>query len=234
MLSRWYALSPLILQWFLWPIVRPLFRYYGRYEVRGIENLRNVPRGALFASNHTSELDAIFIPAALPFFHRLRPFFYTSRERAFYKESRWRQHFYGGFLFNALGAYSIEPGKHDYEKSLSTHIRLAREGMSVIIFPEGRVGHNEVMGEGKGGVAYLSHCTGKPIIPVGIVGTYDITSRDFFSKKRRFVVNIGTPLSEKDIFPGGAPVVNETRDDYKAGAKIVMEKIAALYQQART
>lgn len=228
---RWYALSPLILQWFLWPIVRPLFRHYGNYEVRGIENLKNLPRGTIFASNHTSELDAIFIPAALPFFHRLRPFFYTSRERSFYKFAKWRQYFYGGLLFNALGAYAVQPGKHDYEKSLATHLQLAKDGMSIIVFPEGRVGHNGVMGEAKGGIAYLSYHTQKPILPISIHGSYDISAHDFFSKKRQFIVHIGNPLYEKELFPLGTPSVSDEHDDYKSAAKIVMARINELYSR---
>jgi 1-acyl-sn-glycerol-3-phosphate acyltransferase len=233
MLKKWYALSPLILQWFLWPLVRPLFWYYGNYTVHGLSNLKGLKRGAIFASNHTSELDAIFIPAALPFFHRLRPFFYTSRERAFYQNTGWRQPFYGGALFNALGAYAVEPGKHDYEKSLATHIRLAKDGMSIIVFPEGHVCHDGAFCEGKGGVAYLAHRAGVPVIPLSIKGSYGITMKDFFSKKREFTISIGKPLSVAELFPQGEPVVSEERNDFKAGAKIVMDRITELYHATK-
>src|SRR3990167_11455141 len=90
---------PLILQTAIWPIMRPLFWFFLHLKIIGCENLRSLPKGVIFASNHTSELDAILIPASLPFLSRFMPMFYVSRPREFYKNSGWRQLFYGGLFF---------------------------------------------------------------------------------------------------------------------------------------
>lgn len=226
-----YALSPLILQWLIWPVVRPLFWFFGRFQVHGLDNLKNLPSGAIFASNHTGELDAILIPAALPFFSKFRPFFYTSREQSFYKTSGWRQLFYGGFLFKLLGAYPLLPGKQNYELSLATHIRLAKLNRSVIIFPEGKAGHGEIMGEGKGGVAYIAHAANKPIIPIAIYGTYDLQKKEFYGKKKQLIIVFGKPLYGKELFAGKTPVISDDQNDFKNASQIVMNKIKGMYDK---
>lgn len=227
-----YVLSPLILQWLIWPVVRPLFWFFGRFEVRGLENIANLPKGAIFASNHTGELDAVLIPAALPFFSRFRPFFYTSRERAFYDNVGWRQFFYGGFLFKLLGAYPIQPGKHDYALSLATHIRIARNKQSVIIFPEGRVGKENAFLEARGGVAYLSHATKLPVIPILISGTYGMSLNTFLRRRHRITVTFGKPLYVSALFPHGVSNTVETENVYKKAATLVMDSIRDLFSPA--
>ncbi len=224
-----YVLSPLILQWLIWPVVRPAFWFFGRFQVRGLENLKNLPPGVIFASNHTGELDAILIPAALPFFSRFRPFFYTSREQSFYKTSGWRQAFYGGSLFKLLGAYPILPGKHNYELSLATHIRIAKLKQSIIIFPEGKAGHKEIMNEGKGGVAYIAHATNKPIVPIAIYGTYDLRKKEFYGRKKQLVLSFGAPIYSQELFSGKTPVLSEEQNDFKKASQSVMDKIKGMY-----
>lgn len=226
-----YVLSPLILQWLIWPVVRPIFWFFGKFQVRGLENLKNLQRGVIFASNHTGELDAILIPAALPFFSKFRPFFYTSREQSFYKTSGWRQVFYGGFLFKLLGAYPLLPGKQNYELSLATHIRLAKLKQSIIIFPEGKAGHGELMSEGKGGVSYIAYSTNKPIVPIAIYGTYDLRKKEFYGKKKQLIVSFGKPMYPTELFSGKTPVIDEKQNDFKNASQLVMNKIKSMYEE---
>lgn len=220
--------SPLVLQWILWPITRPLFRFFGNLTIQGTEHVESAPSGAIFASNHTSELDALIIPTALPFFSRFRPFFYTSRERAFYSGTGWRKWFYGGMLFKLLGAYPLLPGAHDYARSLKTHIMLSKKKQSIIIFPEGHVGHNHTLQEGRGGVSFIAHAAQVPIIPVAISGTYDLTAKEFFTRKRTFQISFGKPLYPHNLFQHKNPTIEKDRNDFKAAAQIVIEHIQKL------
>src|ERR1051325_4538125 len=118
---RWYFLRPLLLQKLIWVPTRGILGFFGRFEVYGLENLHKVGSNAIFACNHTSELDPILLPAAIPFWSHFSPIFYTSRGRKFYVNSGWRQHFYGGILFKMWGAFPIFSGLRDYEKSLCHH-----------------------------------------------------------------------------------------------------------------
>lgn len=225
---------PLLTQALLWPPMRTLFKLFGRFETRGLENLDALPLGgAIFASNHTSELDVILIPAAMPFRHPRRPLFYTSRERAFYSGAGWRQHFYGGWLFRALGGYPVVAGLHDYEKSLKRHVALVRSGATDVVFPEGKVCDALGHCEGRGGVGYLSHATGAPIVPVAVSGAYNISIVDFFTRKRHFIVSFGKPIYPAELFPSANPVASDQRDDFKKAAAVIMRKISELYVATR-
>ena len=227
-MNNFFLTSPLILQTLIWPGTRFLLWFFGRLEVRGLENLKMLDgRGTIFAANHTSELDPILIPASLPFLSRFMPMFYTSREPLFYTASGWRNFFYGGFLFEVWGSHPVFPGLRNYDLSLKNHLALLSAGKSVCIFPEGRRTRDGVLQKGKGGVAYLAHATDAPIVPVAITGVFKITPWQFFTGRRKIGVVFGAPLRRTDLFPistGNPPSVTEC----EAAAQIVMSKIAEI------
>ncbi len=180
-------------------------------------------QGVIFAANHSSELDPILVPAALPFLSPLLPIFYVSRPRVFYKTSGWRQFLYGGLLFKLWGAHSVRPavGGADYAQSLAAHIQILKIGGSVLIFPEGRKTRDgNIQREAHGGVAYLARTTGMPVVPVRIFGDFNMTLGDFFLRRRRIVVVFGTPIS----------LAENALADYKQDAQAILAKIAAIHR----
>lgn len=222
-MKHWYFLSPLILQKLIWVPTRLLLLIFGHLEIRGLENLKGLGTNVIFACNHSSEMDVFLLPAGLPFFSRFSPIFYTSREQSFYERAGWRQKFYGGAFFNIWGAYAVKVGLHDYAKSLTTHVGIVNEGGNVCIFPEGRTTPDGNIQEGKGGVAYLSYATGRPIVPVRISGTFHLTPGAFFLGRRTLSVSFGQPvygIARTEIEPSAA--------EFKAQANIVMDKIRSL------
>jgi len=230
MLLPFYWLYPFILQNLIWVPTRLIFSFFLRLEIKGAENFTNLPAGIIFANNHSSELDPFFVPACLPFLSRLSPVFYTSREKAFYQNSGWRQFFYGGLFFKLWGAYSVLVGLHNFEKSLAVHIRILENGGSVNIFPEGKKTRDGNLGEAKGGVAYLAVMTGKPIIPVFVSGVLKITCWDFLLRRRKVTVSFGKPIlageiqriTRKGIYADGV---------FEKAAALVMQKISALKEE---
>src|SRR3990167_3984448 len=227
-----FFLSPLILQKAIWHATRAILFFFCRFEVCGLENLEDIINqrsylnhkgGVVFAANHSSEMDAIVVPAALPFFSPFLPIFYVSRPREFYKTSGWRQIFYGGFIFRLLGSHPAIAGFKDYEKSLATHINILEKGGSVLIFPEGRKTRDGNIGsEAHGGVAYLGHHTGCPVVPVRIFGDFNMTLSDFFLCRRRIVVVFGAPI-----------FLNENgQADYKKDAQDILAAITVIHIHA--
>lgn len=215
--------SPLILQTAIWPIVRPLFCFFLHLKISGIENLPKAG-SVIFAVNHSSELDAVLVPASLPFLSPLMPMFYTSREQAFYKQSGWRQVFYGGFLFKLWGSHALHSGKKDYDVSLQTHIEIVEKGRSVCIFPDGkRLSESEIGSIAHGGIGYLAWRTGALILPVRISGVYSVTLLDFFLRRQYVSVIFGSPFPF--VQPFGANTVVPTPEGCKKVAQQVMEKI---------
>ena len=236
-MNRFFLLSPLVLQKAIWHATRAILLFFFRFEVRGLENLKSQmhqmsklqtsgarkEKGVIFAANHSSELDPILVPAALPFFSTLLPIFYVSRPRAFYKTSGWRQFFYGGLLFKLWGAHSVctAVGGADYAQSLATHIQILKMGGSILIFPEGRKTRDgNIQHEAHGGVAYFAHATGIPVVPVRIFGDFNMSLADFFLRRRRISVVFGAPISLAE---------NALADD-KQDAQMILAKIAAIHR----
>lgn len=212
-----YTVCPLILQKAIWIPTRILLEFLGHLKISGLENLDGIKTNVIFACNHSSEMDPFFIPASLGFFSRFSPMFYTSREKAFYAHCGWRQILYGGLFFKMWGSYQVFPGQGDYAKSLVNHIRIINDGGNVCIYPEGGTTKDGKLRPAKGGVAYLSEQTGRPIVPVSISGVFRIGLRDFLLRRRHFIVHFGKPLYIKDLLSGG--------NDYKAVAQKVMDMV---------
>lgn len=211
-----YAVSPFLLQTLIWIPTRLALKLFYKLEVRGLENTKHLKKGAIFVSNHTSELDPVLIPASLPFLSSLMPMFYTSREKSFYKDDRfgWKQHIYGGNFFKMWGAHEVMVGQNNYELALKNHIRIVEDGHSVCIFPEGRKNITGKDIEAKGGIAYLAYKTNAPIIPVTISGAIE---------KKKITVEFGKPLYSRDIFDDLRNIkIDKEVDDYKKAATFVM------------
>ncbi|MEI8061769.1 MAG: lysophospholipid acyltransferase family protein [bacterium] len=187
-------LIPWILQTLMWIPVRATLLLFVNFKIEGLNNFRNISSPVIFSSNHTSEMDPIILTAALPFFSRFFPLFYTSREKSFYINSGLRQIFYGSTFFKIWGAYPVEVGKQDYSKSLKAHKEFIDKGLSICIFPEGGITKDGKLKEFKGGVAYLSESTCSPLIPVFISGAFRISFKEFFSRKRKITVTFGEPI----------------------------------------
>jgi 1-acyl-sn-glycerol-3-phosphate acyltransferase len=144
------------------PLVDFLYSRWFRVEVEGAAN---VPAGgALLVANHAGAL-----PLDGPMLHEA-----LRRERPELPEARWLaedQVFYApllGTLFNRLGAVRASP---------DSATRLLAEGRPVLIFPEGIQGIGKPFRDryrlqrfGRGGFVKLALRTGKPILPVAIMG----------------------------------------------------------------
>jgi 1-acyl-sn-glycerol-3-phosphate acyltransferase len=213
-----HYITPRILQTLIWIPTRLVFILFSRIKIYGKENLKGLKGGAIFASNHASEMDPIMIPATLTPFSPLFPMFYVSRGSDFYTTSGWRQKIYGGLFFALWGAYPAHPGRHNYEEALKNHIEILLKKKSIHIFPEGRKSKSgEISNKIHGGAAFLSWKTGVPIIPVSIKGTFQTTLARFFTGKKKYIVSFGKPLYPKDLFKNLDK--EPTKEEYKEAIK---------------
>lgn len=152
-----------------------------------IVGIENVPTEgpAIIAANHTSVLDSFIVPTVLP-----RNISYVGK--AEYLDDWKTKH-----IFPALGMIPIDRSGGDAATAaLDTAAALLDSGGLFGIYPEGtrsRTGH---LYKGRTGVARLSHRTGAPVIPVGLVGMRDIQPPDaplpkFFTSA---TISFGQPL----------------------------------------
>ena len=144
------------------PLVDFLYSRWFRVEVEGAGRVPS--GGALLVANHAGAL-----PLDGPMLHEA-----LRRERPDLPDSRWLaedQVFYApllGTLFNRLGAVRASP---------DSATRLLGEGRPVLIFPEGIQGIGKPFRDryrlqrfGRGGFVKLALRTGRPILPVAIMG----------------------------------------------------------------
>lgn len=219
-----YAILPWILQMgLLFFLVKPLYRFFLKVRIIGLDSLANCKSNFIFASNHSSELDPTIIPYCMPMFSHSLPMFYVSKNKDFYDRSGWRSIFYGGLIFKMLGAFPVVSGLKNYSLSMNDHAQIIKDGYSLHIFPEGLRTIDGKLGQGRGGVSYLSMDTNTPIIPVGIVGLFDLDLKKFFSKNSEVIVSFGRPM----IFEK----VSDYRDNFmihKVNSKKIMDEIMLL------
>ncbi|MFM2357400.1 MAG: 1-acyl-sn-glycerol-3-phosphate acyltransferase, 1-acyl-sn-glycerol-3-phosphate acyltransferase [Candidatus Parcubacteria bacterium] len=225
-----YRIFPIILQALIWIPCRLFFKFFVRIHIEGTENLRLVSGGPLlFASNHVSELDAVFIRSCLPFFWKGSGMFYVSRPPEFYKKGfGWRKYFYGGVIFKIWGAYPAYPGTHIYHESLRDIEEILKDGNSVTIFPEGKRSFDGVIHEARGGVSYLSYSVPCPIVPTRIKGFENATLKSLLSRKHSVTVVYGKPIFPQELFGNSTPVVNNTINNFREASVRVVERIHSL------
>lgn len=222
------------LQAFYWPYWRFVMFLFGRLRVVGLEKIAQEKDGAIFAVNHSSQLDPFLVPTALSPRSPFMPMHYVSRERGFYDVQGIARYAYGGFIFRIWGAYPAIVKAKDYETKLAHHINILLQNGSICIFPEGALSKDGSVGQGKPGVAYLLWRTGRPVIPVAITGHHNMGPYRFFMRKHRLVVMFGMPISREEIFGEGDLFVQPTRDQLTSATELIMSRVREMVSSCKS
>lgn len=222
--ERIHTVLPILLQTPIYIFTWGLFKVFGRLSVKGKEHIPTYGRKTIFAANHTSDWDGILIRVGLPYFSRFSPMYYVAMAAHEYADSSLRGFFYGGNLFRWVGAYPRYSGKKDYEYSLKNFVTILEEGRSVCIFPEGQRNFDGQASPAHGGVAFLSHRTQTPVVPVHITGLENMSLFRFIFFKQHVTVTFGPVLTPVQVVAATKPTVEE----YKKGGDIVMKLVGKL------
>jgi 1-acyl-sn-glycerol-3-phosphate acyltransferase len=149
--------------------------------VIGRENL--LP-AAVYASNHTSFMDTPLVFSSLPFQFRILA-----------KQSLWKWPFIGWHL-NRSGQIPVdEETGTGAVAGLNRAIRALKTGMPLFIFPEGGRTRDGRMQPFMKGPAYIAIRARVPLVPMALVGTYEllpIHTRHFRPRPVKLV--IGKPI----------------------------------------
>jgi len=153
-------------RFFLGGVLRPAIRHYSHPEVTGLENLADVSPPLIFAANHSSHMDTPLILNSLPKELRQKTLVVAASDYFFSK--RWL----GFFVSTAIGAVPMDR-KAVSEKTLVGVDRLLADKWCLVMFPEGSRTLDGRLYRGRTGIARLALSAQAPIVPVGIIGTYD-------------------------------------------------------------
>ncbi len=174
-----------------------LFIYGIKVNIYGAENI-DPSKGKIYISNHASYLDIFVQISKLP-----------DNVRMIYKKEINRVPILGWAMFCA-GFVSLDRVKmRNAMKSLDKAAKRVRNGLSVVIYPEGTRTIDGKIGEFKRGMFFLADKSKADIIPVSLTNTFELMPIGS-SKVKSGVVNmvIGKPIQyRKD-----KELLNEIRD----------------------
>lgn len=165
-------------------IIPPIVKFFWVREVKGMENL---PKKGPFiiAANHVSYMDHFMMSQLVP---------YLDRKIHFLAK---KEHF-EGFFKRAWHTYAeaipIDRQKGGKE-TLKLAIKALKEGKIIGIHPEGTRSLTGKLQKAKTGVARLALISKVPVLPVGLVGTFEILPKGkYIPKFKKAVMNIGEPI----------------------------------------
>ncbi len=175
--------------WVVKAILTPLLRMLYRPWTEGLEN---VPEEGpvILASNHLSFLDSIFMPLMVP-----RRVTFLAKSDYFTEKGikgRLKRMFFTG-----VGQVPIDrSGGHASEAALRTGIAILHEGKLLGIYPEGTRSPDGRLYRGKIGVARMALEAGVPVIPVAMIGTFEVQPQGkVLPRIKRVGVRFGAPLN---------------------------------------
>lgn len=193
-------------------ILRPLIRSLWIDSVEGIENIPT-SGPVVIASNHESYFDFLCFSAACP-----RPVTYLAGE-VFFKKWWWRP------IMKATGQIKVDRSSKDKSAALAAALDVLKSEGALGIFPEGTRSTDGKLQKAFTGVAKIALSAKTSVIPVGMIGTYEIMSRhDKFPKIRKCLIKIGKPIDLSDFY--GKEADKDVLDNITH--KIVMPAIAEL------
>ena len=172
--------------WFLKHIVLgPLVKLFWRPWVEGLENVP-ADQPIILAPNHLSFMDSLFMPMLVP------------RRVVFLGKSDYFDKWYMSWFFKGVGVIPVRrEGGEAGESSLKAGCEQLEKGVAVAIYPEGTRSPDGRLYRGKTGVARMAVRMGVPVIPVGIIGSFDVQPHNRKIPRVRGVrvgVRFGRPL----------------------------------------
>ncbi len=209
-------LTELIPAFFIFVMLKCLFKLFFRLEVKGTGNIP-LNKNFLIAPNHSSYLDGFAVILSLPFeyFRNIYSLGLSS--------------YFQGFCRSRLAriAHVIPIDASSYlNKALQMSAYVLRNGRSLTVFPEGGRSFDGRLMEFKKGVGILAIEMGVTVVPVFIDGAFEVLPRGAkWPGFRKIRVIFGKPLSASDI---DFRQKNENIDNYQYFADKLRERVRGL------
>jgi 1-acyl-sn-glycerol-3-phosphate acyltransferase len=169
------------------------------------------PTVAVYASNHLSYMDTPVLFAKLPFQFRILA-----------KQGLWKIPFVGWYL-NRSGQVPIDASSpRSAIAGLLRGVKALKAGLPIFVFPEGKRTPTGDMQEAASGCAFMAIRAGVPLVPLALIGTYELLPIHVYSLRPR-------PL--KIIVCDPIPTEGLTTKDADALTARLYEEITRMYQQ---
>ena len=157
-------------------------------HVTGREHLDGLQGAIIICPTHASHFDFSAVRLALGPRHRHRLAPAVAADYFSANPFRW-------FFAAWLGAFAFNRAGRGGADSFELATKLLGEGWSVLVFPEGTRSRTGEIARFKPGVGLMATRTGRPVLPVRIVGTHRVLPKGATLPRRAAVeVRFGEPL----------------------------------------
>lgn len=197
-------------------VLPPIFKFW----IRKVNGLENVPKDSPFiiAANHSSYFDHFVIMCTLvPYLDK--KIHHLGKKEHFDNPLKAIWHTYAG----AIPLDRETGGK----EALRWAIKALKKGKIIAIHPEGTRSLTGKLLRAKTGVAVLALNAKVPVIPIGLMGTFEILPKGkYIPKMKKAIMNIGKPLYFEKYY--NKPI---TKKLLREITTIIMKEIAKLSNQ---
>jgi len=179
-------------------------------RIVGVEKLKHYPV-AVYASNHLSYMDTPALFAKLPFQFRILA-----------KQALWKVPFVGWYLKRS-GQVPIDSGSsRSAVAGLLRGVAALKAGMPLVLFPEGSRSADGHMQAAHSGCAFMALRAGVPLVPLALIGTYELLPIHVYSlRPRPLMIIVGDAIPTNGL---------TTRDADALTARLYAE-IGKMYYQ---
>jgi 1-acyl-sn-glycerol-3-phosphate acyltransferase len=152
-------------------------------RVVGAEKLSHFPV-AVYASNHLSYMDTPVLFAKLPFQFRILA-----------KQMLWKVPFVGWYL-NRSGQVPVDASSpRSAVAGLLRGVAALKAGTPLVLFPEGARSPDGRMQAAHSGCAFMAIRAGVPLVPLALVGTYELLPMHVYTlRPRPLKIIVGDPI----------------------------------------
>lgn len=172
----------------LYQLTKAVMVPFSMFLIKDIKGLDNIPKNGAFiaVSNHVSYLDPLIIPSIFIKYFKRKVHYLAKRELF--------EGWIGSTFQNATGGILLDREKGG-KIALKNALNMLEKKEVIGIFPEGTRSKNGKLQKGKTGVARLALAARVPVIPVGLIGTFEIMPKGKrIPKLKRAKINIGKPI----------------------------------------
>ncbi|MBI2655887.1 1-acyl-sn-glycerol-3-phosphate acyltransferase [Candidatus Woesearchaeota archaeon] len=171
-----------------YPIGKKIIPPIANLWIRKVNGLENAPKKGPFiiAANHSSYMDHLIIVCTFVK-HTDQKVHFLSKKEHFDNPLKAAWHTYAG-------AIPIDREKGGKE-ALRWAVKALKHGKIIAIHPEGTRSQTGKLMKGKTGAAQLALKAKVPVVPVGLIGTFEILPKGkYIPKLKKATMNIGKPM----------------------------------------
>ena len=179
-------------------------------EIVGADKL-NICQVAVYASNHLSYMDTPVLFAKLPFQFRILA-----------KQALWKIPFVGWYLKRSGQVPIDSHSPRSAVAGLLRGVKVLKAGTPLFLFPEGARSPDGTMHSPASGCAFMAIRAGVPLIPLALIGTYELLPIHVYALRPRLL---------KIIVGDALPTEGLTTKDADALTARLYQAISTMYLQ---